>query len=74
MDNDILIAIISGLAVSIPNIVATVATINRNNTIQDERIANIQSDLKKLTDKVDSQSNLETRISVLETELRNLKK
>jgi hypothetical protein len=74
MDNDILIAVISGLAVSIPNIVATVATINRNNSIQDERIANIQSDLKKLTDKVDSQSNLETRISVLETELRNLKK
>ena len=74
MDNSILIAIISGLFVSIPNIVATVATINRNNSIQDERIANIQNDLKKLTDKVDSQSNLETRISVLETEIRNLKK
>lgn len=73
MDDTVISALISGLAVAIPSIIATVATINRSNVLQDERISRIQDDIEKLSDRVDKHNTLIERVGVLEAEVSNLK-
>ena len=73
MDNQITIAIISGLCVAIPTIISTVSTLNKNNALQDERINRIQDDIKVLSSRVEKHNQVAERVSVLEAEVKNLK-
>ena len=73
MDNQITIAIISGLCVAIPTIISTVSTLNKNNALQDERINRIQDDIKVLSNRVERHNQVAERVSVLEAEVNNLK-
>jgi len=73
MDNQITIAIISGLCVAIPTIISTVSTLNKNNALQDERINRIQDDIKVLSSRVEKHNQVAERVSVLEVEVNNLK-
>lgn len=73
MDNQITIAIISGLCVAIPTIISTVSTLNKNNALQDERINRIQDDIKVLSNRVEKHNQVAERVSVLEAEVNNLK-
>ena len=73
MDNQITIAIISGLCVAIPTIISTVSTLNKNNALQDERINRIQDDIKVLSNRVEKHNQVAERVSVLEAEVKNLK-
>ena len=73
MDNQIVIAIISGLCVAIPSILATIITSQKDNALQSERISNLQSDISKLSTKVEEHNKfglqlakLETRVAILE--------
>jgi hypothetical protein len=81
MDNALLQAIISGLFVSIPTIISTVATINRNNALQDERLKTLSDNVAKLTDKVEQHNQfgveipqLQLRVKHLEEEVAELKR
>lgn len=80
MDNSLLQAIISGLFVAIPTIISTVATINRNNALQDERLKTLSDNVVKLTDKVEQHNQfgieipqLQLRVQHLEEEVADLK-
>ena len=73
MDNQITIAIISGLCVAIPTIISTVSTLNKNNALQDERINRIQDDIKTLSQRVEKHNQVAERVSVLEAEVSHLK-
>lgn len=73
MDNQITIAIISGLCVAIPTIISTVSTLNKNNALQDERINRIQDDIKVLSNRVEKHNQVAERVSVLEAEVSHLK-
>lgn len=81
MDNSLLQAIISGLFVAIPTIISTVATINRNNALQDERLKTLSDNVVKLTDRVEEHNKfgieipqLQLRVQHLEEDVANLKK
>ena len=80
MDNDIIVAIISGLAVAIPSIITTISTINRMNAVQDEKLKVLTDQMVKLTDKVEQHNNygieipqIKVRVSHLEEEVKELK-
>lgn len=80
MDNQITVAIISGLCVALPSIIATVSTMNRNNAIQDEKLKLITEQMVKLTDKVEQHNNygieipqIKVRVSHLEEEVKEIK-
>lgn len=80
MDNQITVAIISGLCVALPSIIATISTMNRNNAIQDEKLKLITEQMVKLTDKVEQHNNygieipqIKVRVSHLEEEVKEIK-
>lgn len=80
MDNQIIVAIISGLAVAIPSIITTVATMNKLNIVQDEKLKTLTEQMVKLTDKVEQHNNygieipqIKVRVSYLEDEVKEIK-
>lgn len=74
MDTQIEIAIISGLCVAIPSILATVITSQKDNALQSERISVLQSDINKLSAKVEQHNNFGVQLAKLETRVANLEK
>lgn len=77
MNDTIVVAIVSGLCVAIPSLIATFVTNAKNNALQDERIASIKTNIAELTDKVEKHNNfgiqlakLETRIDILERSMK----
>lgn len=71
--NELINILVGGLIGAIPTIITVVATINKNNALQDERISNIQTEIKDLSERVDKHNNyglqiarLETRVDILE--------
>lgn len=74
MDTQIGIAIISGLCVAIPSILATVITSQKDNALQSERISVLQSDINKLSAKVEQHNNFGVQLAKLETRVANLEK
>ena len=80
MDNQIIVAIISGLAVAIPSIITTVSTMNKLNIVQDEKLKILTEQMVKLTDKVEQHNNygieipqIKVRVSYLEDEVKEIK-
>lgn len=80
MDNQIIVAIISGLAVAIPSIITTVSTMNKLNIVQDEKLKTLTEQMVKLTDKVEQHNNygieipqIKVRVSYLEDEVKEIK-
>ena len=71
MDNNILVALVSGLCVAIPSVIATIATISKNNAIQDEKLKVISEALAKISDKVDIYG---IDIPKMKVEIEHLKK
>jgi DNA anti-recombination protein RmuC len=78
MDSSIWVAVISGLFVAIPSIIATVSTINRNNAVTDERLKVINDNMVKLNDKVDvfgtDIPQIKVRLDHLEKDVDDLKR
>lgn len=72
MNSEVTIAIISGLCVAIPTLVATLVTNAKNNALQDERIANVNNYINNLTEKVEKHNNFGLKIVAIETKLDSI--
>lgn len=74
MDNanvivSVLCSLISGLAVALPSVYATKHTIETNNALQDERIMQMQNEIKQLANDVKAHNNFGLQLTELRTRL-----
>ena len=72
MNDTIIAALISGLCVAIPSIIATVATIRKDTAVQNVKIEHISNDLAALSERVSLHNHLQERVVVLENEVAHL--
>lgn len=67
---DILVTIISGLCVAIPSIIATVLSNSKTKNLLAYRIDQLEIEQKKHNNLIDRMYKVETRVTVIEDELR----
>ena len=70
MNPTILTALISGLCVAIPTIISVVVTSNTRDAVNEERIKNLSEKIDVLSVKVQLHNNFETKIAVIERDLK----
>lgn len=70
MNPTIITALISGLCVAIPTLISVVVTSNTRDAVNEERIKNLSEKIDALSAKVQLHNNFETRIAVLERDLK----
>ncbi len=70
---NLLISLISGLCVAVPSIITTVLTANSREKVQEERMKQMNEKLDTLTEKVEKHNQFETRISILEQAIKDLR-
>lgn len=70
MNPTIITALISGLCVAIPTLISVVVTSNTRDAVNEERIKNLSEKIDALSIKVQMHNNFETRIAVLERDLK----
>ena len=70
MDPTVLTAIISGLCVAIPTSISIIVTGNSRDAVNEERIKNLSEKIDALSVKVQLHNNFETRIAVIERDLK----
>lgn len=68
--NEIIIAIISGLCVAIPSIIATISSNKKNYDLVVFRINELDKKVLKHNNLIDRMYKVESRITVLEDELK----
>ncbi|MBR6907730.1 hypothetical protein IKN40_04490 [bacterium] len=68
--NQIIIAIISGLCVAIPSIIATITTNKKNNDLVIYRIDELDKKVKEHNSLIERMYNAERRITVIEEKLK----
>lgn len=73
MNSDIIIALISGISVAIPSLVATLFSSYQNNKRQEENKKLTIYRLEELEKKVDRYNNITEKIYSMEVDLKNLK-
>lgn len=69
----IIVAIISGLCVAIPSVIATISSNKRNNDLVIYRIGELEKKVSKHNNVVERMFKVEERISLLENEVGELK-
>ena len=74
MDNTILVALISACIPALASIITTIEISNKNNVLQDERINQLQGEIKKLTGKVEQHNNFGIQIENIKTRVEILEK
>ena len=72
--NEILVAIISGLCVAIPSIIATISTNKKNNDLVIYRIDELDKKVKEHNSLVERMFNVEKRMAVIEEKLKSSRK
>lgn len=70
MNPTVITALISGLCVAIPTLISVVVTSNTRDAVNEERIKNLSEKIDALSAKVQLHNNFETRIAVLERDLK----
>lgn len=70
MNPTVITALISGLCVAIPTLISVVVTSNTRDAVNEERIKNLSEKIDALSIKVQMHNNFETRIAVLERDLK----
>ena len=68
--NEILVAVISGLCVAIPSIIATISANKKNNDLVIYRIDELDKKVKEHNTLVERMFNVEKRITVIEEKLK----
>lgn len=68
--NEILVAVISGLCVAIPSIIATISANKKNNDLVIYRIEELDKKVKEHNTLVERMFNVEKRITVIEEKLK----
>lgn len=69
----IIVAIISGLCVAVPSVIATISSNKRNNDLVIYRINELEKKVSKHNNVVERMFKAEERISLLENEVEELK-
>lgn len=69
----IIVAIISGLCVAVPSVIATISSNKRNNDLVIYRIGELEKKVSKHNNVVERMFKAEERISLLENEVGELK-
>ncbi len=73
MNSDIIIALISGISVAVPSLVATLFSSYQNNKRQEENKKLTIYRLEELERKVDKYNNIMEKIYSIEADLKNMK-
>lgn len=70
----IITAVISGLSVAIPSIIATVVSNRKSSVLLTYRIDQLEIEQKKHNQLIDRMYRVESRVTLLEDEMKGLKK
>ena len=70
VDPSIITALISGLCVAIPTIISVIVTANSRDAVNEERIKFLSEKIDSLSIKVQLHNNFETKIAVIERDLK----
>lgn len=70
MNPTVTTALISGLCVAIPTLISVVITSNTRDAVNEERIKYLSEKIDALSTKVQLHNNFETRIAVIEKDLK----
>lgn len=72
MDSTLLTALVTGLSLAIPSIVATFVTNNAREALQAERMNNMSIKLDELAEEVKTLTAYDKRITLLEQQIKEL--
>lgn len=67
---EVIVAIISGLCVAIPSIISTIIVNNRNKNLLIYRVGSLEEKVNKHNNLIDRMYKVETRVTLLEDEIR----
>lgn len=67
---EVIVAIISGLCVAIPSIISTVIVNNKNKNLLIYRVGSLEEKVNKHNNLIDRMYKVESRVTVLEDEIR----
>lgn len=70
----VLTALISGLCVAIPNIIATVSSNRKSSTLMNYKIDELTKTVEKHNKVIDRMYEAEKRIAIIEDEIKEIKK
>ena len=73
MTTEVITAVVSGLFVAIPSIIATLSASKTTQKLNDLKIAELKNDIAILSTRVDKHNNLIERVAVLESEVAHNK-
>ena len=68
--NQIIVAIISGLCVAVPSIIATITTNKKNNDLVIYRINELDQKVHEHNNLIERMFNIEKKVSILEEKLK----
>lgn len=71
--NEIIVAIISGLCVAIPSVIATISTNKKNNDLVIYRINELDEKVQKYNNLKDRMFEAEKKIALLENDMKGVK-
>lgn len=67
---EVIVAVISGLCVAIPSIISTIIVNNRNKNLLIYRVGSLEEKVNKHNNLIDRMYKVESRVTVLEDEIR----
>ena len=70
---EIAVAVISGLCVAVPSIIATVTTNKKSSAITDFKIEELKEDVRVLNEKVQVHNNFGIKLAKIEENIVNLR-
>ena len=70
MDSSIIIAIISGLCVAVPSVIATISTSKKNTDLITYRINKLDEKVHEHNNLIDRMYKVENRVTLIEDELK----
>ena len=73
MDTTIIVALVSGLCVGVPSIIATVLSNRKSSAILSYRIDQLEVEQKKHNNLIDRMYKVESRVTLLEDEMKGMR-
>lgn len=73
MDTTIIVALVSGLCVGVPSIIATVLSNRKSSALLSYRIDQLEVEQKKHNNLIDRMYKVESRVTLLEDEMKGMK-
>lgn len=73
MDTTIIVALVSGLCAGVPSIIATVLSNRKSSALLSYRIDQLELEQKKHNNLIDRMYKVESRVTLLEDEMRGMK-